>query len=277
MGTLVVAAVPIGNIGDVSTRLRAAIENAEFIAAEDSRRFSRLCKDLGIQNEAKVISFFEGNERDRLVQLEQALNDQSQVLLVTDSGMPGVSDPGFRAVALAIEKGFPIEVIPGPSAVTTALLLSGLPTDRFAFEGFLPRTDVARERLLEEIALEERTLIFFEAPHRVPSFIESVARIFGPSRKAAICREMTKTYEEVIRGSLAELLQWVNSKEMLGEFTIVISGFAPSEVSYSDEEIEQIVMRFEGAGYSRKEAIASTAKEIGLPKRKVFDIMVARK
>lgn len=277
MGTLIIAAAPIGNIGDASDRLREAISSADFIAAEDSRRFARLCKDLAIDTSAPVISFFEGNERDRLAQLESALGEHERVLLITDSGMPGVSDPGYRAVALAIEKGFPIAVIPGPSAVTTALMLSGLPTDRFAFEGFSPRTDAAREKRLEELTSEERTMIFFEAPHRVISFLESAAKTWGAARRAAICREMTKTYEEVVRGTLSELLTWSKSKEMLGEFTIVIAGFVPSEVSYTDDEIEKRVLHFESAGYSRKEAIASAAKEIGVPKRTVFDIMVARK
>jgi 16S rRNA (cytidine1402-2'-O)-methyltransferase len=191
--------------------------------------------------------------------------------------MPGVSDPGYRAISLALEKNFPIQVLPGASAVTTALALSGLPSDRFAFEGFLPRTDVARERALDELAQEERTLIFFEAPHRINSFLESALKMFGADRRAAICREMTKTYEEVVRGTLTELLDWSRSKEMLGEFTIVISGFSPSEISYSDIEIADLVKRYESAGISRKEAIATVAKELALPKRAVFDIMITHK
>jgi 16S rRNA (cytidine1402-2'-O)-methyltransferase len=277
MGTLIVAAAPIGNFGDASLRLKTAIETSAFVAAEDSRKFARLCSDLGIESNAKVISFFEGNEMDRLVDLERALNEHEQVLLITDSGMPGVSDPGFRAISLALEKNFPIQVLPGASAVTTALALSGLPSDRFAFEGFLPRTDMARERALEELAQEERTLIFFEAPHRINSFLDSALKSFGSDRRAAICREMTKTYEEVVRGTLTELLDWSLSKEMLGEFTIVISGFSPSEISYSDIEIADLVKRYESAGISRKEAIATVAKELAIPKRAVFDIMVTHK
>lgn len=277
MGTLIVAAAPIGNFGDASLRLKTAIQTTTFVAAEDSRKFARLCSDLGIECKAKVISFFEGNETERLFDLERALNENDQVLLITDSGMPGVSDPGYRAISLALEKNFPIQVLPGASAVTTALTLSGLPSDRFAFEGFLPRTDVARERALEELAQEERTLIFFEAPHRINSFLESALKIFGLDRRAAICREMTKTYEEIVRGTLTKLLDWSRSKEMLGEFTIVISGFKPSEMTYSDIEIADLVKRYESAGISRKEAIASVAKELALPKRAVFDIMVTHK
>ncbi|MFM7874496.1 MAG: 16S rRNA (cytidine(1402)-2'-O)-methyltransferase, partial [Actinomycetota bacterium] len=150
MGTLVVAAAPIGNSGDATGRLKEVISKSTFVAAEDSRKFARLCKDLGIEHRAKVISFFEGNERERLDELERALTEHDEVLLITDSGMPGVSDPGYRAINLALEKNFPIQVLPGASAVTTALVLSGLPSDRFAFEGFAPRTDVARDKFLEE-------------------------------------------------------------------------------------------------------------------------------
>ena len=277
MGTLVVAAAPIGNFADATLRLKAAITNSTFVAAEDSRKFARLCSDLGIESKAKVISFFEGNERERLLELERALNEHDQVLLITDSGMPGVSDPGYRAISMALEKSFPIQVLPGASAVTTALVLSGLPSDRFAFEGFPPRTDLTRERFFEDLAQEERTLIFFEAPHRIDSFLESATKVFGADRRAAICREMTKTYEEVVRGSLSELLQWSRSKEMLGEFTIVIAGFDPREVVHSETEIAELVKRYESAGISRKEAIATVAKELAIPKRTVFDIMVTHK
>lgn len=277
MGTLVVAAAPIGNSGDATGRLKEVISKSTFVAAEDSRKFARLCKDLGIEHRAKVISFFEGNERERLDELERALTEHDEVLLITDSGMPGVSDPGYRAINLALEKNFPIQVLPGASAVTTALVLSGLPSDRFAFEGFAPRTDVARDKFLEELAEEERTMIFFEAPHRIAAFLQSATKSFGENRRAAVCREMTKTYEEVQRGTLAELFDWANSKEMLGEFTIVISGFSKRDVTHSEDEIAGLVKRLESAGISRKEAISSVAKELGVPKRSVFDIMVSHK
>lgn len=277
MGTLVVAAAPIGNSGDATGRLKEVISKSTFVAAEDSRKFARLCKDLGIEHRAKVISFFEGNERERLDEIERALTEHDEVLLITDSGMPGVSDPGYRAINLALEKNFPIQVLPGASAVTTALLLSGLPSDRFAFEGFAPRTDVARDKFLEELAEEERTMIFFEAPHRVAAFLQSATKSFGENRRAAVCREMTKTYEEVQRGTLVRLFDWANSKEMLGEFTIVISGFSKRDVTHSEDEIAGLVKRLESAGISRKEAISTVAKELGVPKRSVFDIMVSHK
>lgn len=277
MGRLVVAAAPLGNFRDASERLRTAIGNAEFVAAEDSRKFARLCSDLQINCTAKVISFFEGNEQDRLSDLKSALQKYENVLLITDAGMPGVSDPGYRAVAMAIENGFAIEVLPGPSAVTSALVLSGLPSDRFTFEGFLPRTGGARAEALSNLAEESRTMIFFEAPHRIGEFLNSALQEFGESRSAAICREMTKTYEEVVRGTLAELATWSASKEMLGEFTIVIAGFSPTGTEYSEDEIANLVKRYEAAGIARKEAIAMVAKELSIPKRSVFDVMVKNK
>lgn len=277
MGRLTIAAAPLGNFRDASARLRDAISKAQFVAAEDSRKFARLCSDLEIKCEAKVISFFEGNEKDRLSELESALQNFENVLLITDAGMPGVSDPGYRAVVMAIENNFDIEVLPGPSAVTMALVLSGLPTDRFLFEGFLPRTEGARAQALANLGEEERTMIFFEAPHRIGEFLDAALKEFGSTRLAAICREMTKTYEEVVRGTLGELKSWSDSKEMLGEFTIVIAGFEPSKTEHTESEIVNLVQRYEAAGIARKEAISMVAKELAIPKRSVFDVMVKNK
>ena len=267
----------MGNIGDASTRLKEVISSADVVAAEDSRRFLRLVKDLEIECSAQILSFFEGNESSRLDEIEAALKSGKKVVLVTDAGMPSVSDPGFRAVRMAIDKGFSVKVIPGPSAVLAALALSGLPTDSFAFDGFPPRTSGAREQWFEERAHEIRTLIIFEAPHRVVETLESLRHNFGGDRKAAICREITKTYEETIRGTIDELCDWSTSKEMLGEFTIVVAGYDPSQFSISDSEIAASVRRNEASGITRKEAIAMTAKELKIPKRKVFDIMVNEK
>jgi 16S rRNA (cytidine1402-2'-O)-methyltransferase len=267
----------LGNIGDASARLKEAIVQAEFIAAEDSRRFLRLCKDLGIECKAQIFSFFEGNESSRLDDIAEKLNSGHNVLLVSDAGMPSVSDPGYRAVRMAIEKGFKVSVIPGPSAVLAALALSGLPTDSFAFDGFPPRTSGARDQWCQDRAHEVRTLVIFEAPHRITETIEALSRTFGSDRQGAICREITKTYEEVVRGTLAELLKWTLSKEMLGEFTVVIAGFDASSQELSNEEIAAIVHRNESSGITRKEAISMTAKELHIPKRKVFDIMVVEK
>lgn len=277
MSKLIIAATPLGNFRDASERLREAIKESRYIVVEDSRKFSRLCSDLGIESKAKVLTFFEGNEKERLAELESALVEFPEVLLLTDAGMPGISDPGYRAVSLAISKGIAVSVIPGPSAVTTALVLSGLPSDRFTFEGFLSRKDGGREQEMEALAHEERTMVFFEAPHRILDFLNDAAKIFGDEREAAVCREMTKTYEEVKRGTLLELTKWAASKEMLGEMTVVIAGYVPSTIEYGDKELAEKVIEYERAGIGRKEAIAMVAKELALPKRLVFDAMVKNK
>ena len=277
MSKLIVAATPLGNFHDASERLREAIKESRFIVVEDSRKFSRLCSDLGIESKAKILTFFEGNEKEQLIELERALIEFPEVLLLTDAGMPGISDPGYRAVSLAISKGIDVVVIPGPSAVTTALVLSGLPSDRFTFEGFLSRKEGGRENELAALAQEERTMVFFEAPHRIEEFLSDAVEIFGGERKAAGCREMTKTYEEVQRGTLLELSKWAASKEMLGEITVVIAGFVPSRIEYSDKELAEKVVEYEQAGIGRKEAISMVAKELALPKRLVFDAMVKNK
>lgn len=274
---LILAAVPLGNVGDASDRLKAAIAHADVIAAEDSRRFLRLCKDLGIECRASIISFFEGNETPRLDEIASALSSGKTVLLVTDAGMPSVSDPGYRAVRMAIDRGFKVSILPGPSAVLAALALSGLPTDSFAFDGFPPRTGGARDQWFEDRAQETRTIVIFEAPHRITETLDSIARVLGSSREIAVCREITKTYEEVQRGTAQEMYEWSTSKEMLGEFTIVISGYEPSSLQKTDDEIAELVHRYESSGITRKEAITMTAKELHLPKRKVFDIMVLDK
>ena len=274
---LILAAIPLGNPGDASDRLKAAITEVDFIAAEDSRRFGRLCAELGLTYEAKIYSFFEGNENERLEPLLEILASGKDLLVVTDGGMPGISDPGYRLTREAIARNIPIRVLPGPSAVTTALLYSGLPTDRFCFEGFLPRTSGARVTALEKVREEERTMIFFEAPHRLEDSLVDAITVFGEGRLASICREMTKTYEETIRGTLQELLQWAQSREILGEITLVVAGFDAASRSHSASELVDLVLAREGQGESRKEAIAEVAKQTGLAKRAVFDVMVAHK
>lgn len=274
---LILAAIPLGNPADASEHLKSAITEATHIAAEDSRRFARLCQDLGLTHNAKVISFFEGNETERLDGLIELMRSGADLLVVTDAGLPGVSDPGYRLSREALANNIEIKVLPGPSAVTTALLLSGLPTDRFAFDGFPPRTSAARIAWFEARAKEERTLILFEAPHRLAESLTDAAAIFGAERPAAICREMTKRYEETLRGSLHELAEWAKNNEVLGEITLVIGGYAASEDSLSEDQMVQLVLRREAAGESRKEAIAAVAKEHNLQKREVFDAMVASK
>jgi len=274
---LILAAIPLGNPGDASSRLKEAIITADFIAAEDSRRFGRLCAELGITYDAKIYSFFEGNENERLEPLLAILKEGKDLLVVSDAGMPGISDPGYRLTREAIAAGIPIRVLPGPSAVTTALLFSGLPTDRFCFEGFLPRTSGARITALEKLASEERTMIFFEAPHRLLESLQDCVTVLGADRLGAICREMTKTYEETIRGSLAELTTWAQEHEVLGEITLVVAGFDASARTFTSADLVEMVLAREGQGESRKEAIAEVAKATGIAKREVFDVMVAHK
>ena len=274
---LILAAIPLGNPGDASTRLKEAIIAADFIAAEDSRRFGRLCAELGITYEAKIYSFFEGHENERLEPLLAILKDGKDLLVVSDAGMPGISDPGYRLTREAIAAGIPVRVLPGPSAVTTALLFSGLPTDRFCFEGFLPRTSGARITALEKLASEERTMIFFEAPHRLLESLQDCVTVLGGDRRGAICREMTKTYEETIRGTLTELETWALEHEVLGEITLVIAGFDASARTFTPADLIEMVLARESQGESRKEAIAEVAKATGLAKREVFDVMVAHK
>jgi 16S rRNA (cytidine1402-2'-O)-methyltransferase len=272
--TLTLAATPLGNPGDASLRLKEAIANAEVIAAEDSRRFHRLAADLGVTFTAKVISFFDGNETARTEEVLTLLQSGKKVLVVSDAGMPTISDPGFRLTRDAIAIGIDVVVIPGPSAPTMALALSGLATDRFTFEGFLPRSSGARLAHLETLRFEERTMVLFEAPHRITESLKDAAQILGSDRQAAICREMTKTYEETVRGSLQELILWSESKEILGEITIVLAGVPVGTAEKTAEEIVARVREYESAGMDRKDAISTVAQECELPKKVVYAAVV---
>lgn len=271
---LVLAATPLGNPLDASARLKMAIESAEIIAAEDSRRFHRLASDLGVTFTARIISFFEGNESDRTQEILTLLREGKEVLVVTDAGMPTISDPGFRLMRDAIAEKLPTIVIPGPSAPTMAIALSGLPTDRFTFEGFAPRAHGARTSFFESLRFEERTMVIFEAPHRLHESLLDAAAILGADRAAAICREMTKTYEETIRGPLSELITWASGREVLGEITLVIAGVAAgSEVRTADDAVAR-VREYEAAGMDRKGAIATVAEEFSIPKKIVYAAVV---
>ena len=274
---LILACLPIGDVRDASAHLIESIQNATYVAAEDSRKFARLCQELNIKHHAKVITFFEGNESEKIDELTSLLKSQKDVLVVTDAGAPGVSDPGYRLIRAAVESDVKIKVLPGPSAVVTALLLSGLPTDRFCFEGFPPRTQGARSKWFNDLAQEERTIIFFEAPHRIVESLKDAGDAFGLDRIGAVCREMSKHYEEVVRGELSQLIEWAESKDVLGEITIVISGFDPGTREFDSAQLVQMVLNQESAGEGRKEAIAQVAKEAGISKRVVFDAMVAYK
>ena len=274
---LILACLPIGDVRDASAHLIESIQNATYVATEDSRKFARLCQELNIKHHAKVITFFEGNESEKIDELTTLLKSQKDILVVTDAGAPGVSDPGYRLIRAAVEADVKIKVLPGPSAVVTALLLSGLPTDRFCFEGFPPRTQGARSKWFNDLAQEERTIIFFEAPHRIVESLKDAGDAFGLDRIGAVCREMSKHYEEVVRGELSQLIQWAESKDILGEITIVISGFDPGTREFDSAQLVQMVLNQESAGEGRKEAIAQVAKETGISKRVVFDAMVAYK
>jgi 16S rRNA (cytidine1402-2'-O)-methyltransferase len=266
-GLLVLAATPIGRTEDASGRLRDLIATADVVAAEDTRRLRRLADDLGVAIGGRVVSYYDAVERQRLPELVAALAAGSIVLLVTDAGMPSVSDPGYRLVAAAVDAGFRVTAAPGPSAVLTALALSGLPVDRFAFEGFLPRKGGERRRALAALAADPRTLVFFEAPHRVGEALAAMAEVIGTERPAAVCRELTKTYEEVRRGTLGELAAWA-ADGLRGEITIVVQGAEPGALP--------AVLDGDGAD-PRKTALAAVAAAYGLDRKAVYDAVVAAK
>jgi 16S rRNA (cytidine1402-2'-O)-methyltransferase len=275
-GVLVLAATPIGDVDDAPPRLRRELEVADVVAAEDTRRLRRLTSALGIELTARVVSYFEGNEAARTPELAELLAGGARVVLVTDGGMPSVSDPGYRLVAAAIERGIRVTVAPGPSAALAALAVSGLPVDRFCFEGFLPRTGGARRSRLAELAAEPRTQVFFEAPHRLAATLADMSAAFGAGRRAAVCRELTKTYEEVRRGPLGELATWAG-EGVRGEITVVVDGAPAMPVEVTPEALAAAVAEREAAGEDRKAAIAAVAVAAGIPKRQVFDAVVAAK
>jgi 16S rRNA (cytidine1402-2'-O)-methyltransferase len=275
-GTVILAGTPLGQPGDASTRLRDALGTAPVIAAEDTRRLLRLCRDLDVRPTGRIVSFFDGNESARVPQLIAELLDGSDVLVVTDAGMPSVSDPGYRLVVAALAAGVAVTSLPGPSAVTTALAVSGLPVDRFCFEGFLPRKSGERRRLLAELADDRRTMVFFEAPHRLAASLTDLAAAFGPEREAAVCRELTKTYEQVRRGTLAELAAWAETG-VRGEITIVVSGAVALAAAADPLAWAASVADLEAAGQPRRSAIEAVARAAGQPKRLVYDAVVAAK
>src|SRR5215510_1216902 len=270
-GTLIVAATPIGRADDASPRLAAALASADVVAAEDTRRLRRLAGDLGVTIAGRVVSYFEGNEARRTSDLVDALRAGDDVLLVTDAGMPSVSDPGYRIVAAAIEADLPIRVLPGPSAVLAALAVSGLPVDRFCFEGFLPRRPGERRRRLEELATEPRTMVFFEAPRRTAAALAAMAEVFGADRRVAVCRELTKVHEEVRRGTVDELATWAETG-VLGEVTLVVAGADPSaHPAPSAADLAARVDALEADGMSRRDAIAEVARSTGVRRRDVYE------
>lgn len=271
-GLLVLAGTPIGNVDDATPALRNALTQADLIAAEDTRRFHSLMERLGWKTSAKVVSYFDGNEAARAEELVTQLLAGATVVVVTDAGMPTVSDPGFRVVVAAIAAGVPIRVVPGPSAVLVALALSGLPTDRFCFEGFAPRKSEQRRRHLETLATEARTMVFFEAPHRLAAFLAQARTAFGDDRAAAVSRELTKTYEETRRGTLAELAEWA-AAGVRGEVTIVIAGAEGSLLTIT-EAVTQVMERL-AAGERFATAVAAVAEESGIPRKPLYSAALA--
>jgi 16S rRNA (cytidine1402-2'-O)-methyltransferase len=275
-GVLVLAATPIGRVGDAPPRLAEELAGADVVAAEDTRRLKRLTDDLGITLTGRVVSYFDGNETARTPVLVDALSAGQRVVLVTDAGMPSVSDPGYRLVLAALEAGVHVTAVPGPSAVLTALAVSGLPVDRFCFEGFLPRKAGERGRRLAGLQDEERTMVFFEAPHRTEATLAAMAEAFGPDRAAAVCRELTKTHEEVRRGPLADLVAWAGDG-VRGEVTLVVAGADPvAPIGGDPETLRAAVAEREAAGMTRKEAIVEVAKLAGVPRREVYNLVHAK-
>ncbi len=267
-GVVVLAATPIGDLADASPRLRAELARADVIAAEDTRRLRRLLTRLGVVTGARIVSYFDGNEVARTAELLDDLIGGARVLVVTDAGMPSVSDPGFRLVAAAVERGIAVTVVPGPSAVLTALAVSGLPVDRFCFEGFLPRRASERNRRLAELAAEPRTMVFFEAPHRLPDTLAAMVEAFGPERRAAACRELTKIHEEVRRGPLSELVGWAGG-EIRGEVSLVVAGAPPATPDLA--EAVRAVRELTAQGSRLKPAVATVAQRLGVAKNQLYD------
>ena len=271
-GVVVLAATPIGRVGDAPPRLAEELATADVIAAEDTRRLARLLRDLGVTPSGTVLSYHEHNEASRTVELVERLDAGERVVLVTDAGMPSVSDPGYRLVRAAVAAGHHVTAVPGPSAVLTALAVSGLPVDRFCFEGFLPRRPGERRRALAELSGERRTMVFFEAPHRLAESLTDLAGAFGPDRSAAVCRELTKTYEEVRRGPLSDLASWAEDG-VRGEVTVVVAGADPVTSSVEDH-LETIAARV-SAGERLKSVCAEIASETGLSRKALYDAYLA--
>lgn len=270
-GVLVLAATPIGDLDDATPALRRELTRADVIAAEDTRRLKRLADRLEVRLTARLSSYFEGNEAHRTPDLIDALEHGSRVLVVTDAGMPSVSDPGYRLVAAAVRHGIRVTAVPGPSAVVTALAVSGLPVDRFCFEGFLPRKPGERRRRLRELAAEPRTMVFFEAPHRTAESLAALADAFGEGRLAVVCRELTKTYEEIRRGPLHELAEWA-SAGVRGEVTLVVAGAAAGPPDLGEAVVQVKALLADGS--KLRPAVAQVAAASGLRKNTLYEAVL---
>jgi len=270
-GQLILAATPLGNILDASPRLKETLEQADLIAAEDTRRAKRLFADLNLEIKAPVISLFEENEIEKIPDIIEKLKNGLKVVVISDAGTPAISDPGYRLVTKAIKENISITVIPGPSAVLSALVLSGLPTDRFSFEGFIARKGKERTEILNNLNTQSRTMVIFESPRRTLQTLQEIQEIVGDDRKAAVVREISKTYEEVIRGSLKELVAWANSKEVLGEITLVIAGVENTGKKEVDDQAIAEVKQLIAAGSSFKDAVQEVSTQRGLSRRELYE------
>ncbi|HET9143067.1 16S rRNA (cytidine(1402)-2'-O)-methyltransferase [Actinophytocola sp.] len=271
-GVLVLAATPLGDARDASPRLVAALGEADVIAAEDTRRLRALAAALGVTPTGRIVSFYDAVETARIGGLVEAVRAGQSVLLVTDAGMPSVSDPGYRLVAACVAADLPVTCLPGPSAVTTALALSGLPCDRFCFEGFAPRKSGERRRWLAGLAAEPRTVVFFESPHRIAATLADAAEVLGADRPAAVCRELTKQYEEVRRGPLGELAAW-SAEGVRGEITVVLAGAEPTAVLDPAALVDRVLERT-AAGVRLKDAVSEVAAATGVSRKALYDAAV---
>lgn len=272
-GRIVLAATPIGNLGDASPRLIELMTTADLVAAEDTRRLLHLANALGVRVAGKMVSYHEHNEVARIVELLEHVRAGETLLVVSDAGMPAVSDPGFRLVEAAVAEGLTVTAVPGPSAVLTALALSGLPTDRFTFEGFLPRKAGERAARLAELGKEQRTMVFFEAPHRLEPMLRALAEAFGPERPAAVARELTKMHEEVLRGPLRQLLVW-SEGEVRGEIAVVVGGAPAGEPARAVDHVARVQALVDG-GMRLKDAVGAVAESERVSKRELYAAVLA--
>lgn len=269
-GTLYLVGTPIGNLGDFTDRARETLAAVDLVAAEDTRRTGRLLAGLGVK--ARMLSFFEGNEADRIPEILRVLAEDSDVAVVSDAGMPGLSDPGYRLVAACVKEGIEVDVIPGPSAAVSALVVSGLPTDRFVFEGFLPRSGKARSQRLEALAGEARTIVLFESPRRVKTMLSDLLAACG-DRRVAVVRELTKLHQEVIRGRLSEVLEQIGSRELKGEVVLVIEGGSPRP-SGDEEEALNLAESLVQGGARKRDAARRVSELTGIPAGRIYDGLV---
>jgi 16S rRNA (cytidine1402-2'-O)-methyltransferase len=273
-GSLVLVATPIGNMGDLSVRAIDALRNADVICCEDSRRTGKLLERAGIEQRAPLLVVNDHTEARRIGEVLARLARGERVVVVTDAGTPGISDPGERLVRAAAEQGFKVEVVPGPSAAIAALVASGLPTGRFVFEGFLPRKGGGRGERLARLASETRTIVLYEAPHRLVRTLDDLVATLGADRRVAIARELTKLHEEVMRGTLADALAWATREAPRGEHVLVIDG-APEAAGASDDEVLSAVQEALARGLSARDAASEVARTLGVPKRRAYSLATA--